>query len=116
MSRTYRKQVRYYTKYRGDYYTHSHKGRTVKTAPRNLKKEEDCRDIIYGYGCLYNAVCSGAIHRFEVLVGDSECYNRLPKDIKRICHKKDRARVRQVLYHNPDDVFIVPSFDPWDWD
>jgi len=118
MSRTYRKQIRHYTKYRGEYYNSSYKpDRTVKNAPRNLKEEDDCKDIIYRWGYPANATDSAAYHRFEVLVSDSECYGiRCPKDVKRLCHKKDRARVRQALYHHPEDVYFKPAFDPWDWD
>jgi len=106
MSRTYRKNSRWFYKYQGKFYT-SWDDRTIKGDPRTY---ED-----------YDWRCGGHMHgkHFykEVIVGDSENYhaNFCPKEMKKITHRIDRARYKLALLNN-EDAHIVSSFDPWDWD
>jgi len=110
MSRTYRKNARYFMKFRGEVYS-SYKDRTVKGKARNYK-EYDWRTAWKNGDDL-----TGSARFFEiVLVGDSENYHRSPpKDWKAMCHRIDRRRYKDALRNN-EDAFIKSSFDPWDWD
>jgi len=106
MSRTYRKNIRHYEKFRGEFYN-TYKDRTVKGKARNYSDDSDWgASVIWGAGYF----------RQEVLVGDSENYgSSAPKGYKAMHNRIDRARYAQALIKNGDAV-IKTSFDPWDWD
>jgi len=112
MARTYRKNARYYRKYQGVIYN-TYGDRTLKGKARHFAKYDwDRKGGMVTTPCIWDGAC----YRCVVRVGDSECYPRFrgyDKDAKRRCHKTDRAR--NAIYHTPEDVWLIPTFDPWDY-
>ena len=105
MARTYRKNLRHYMKYGGEFYN-PHKDRTVKGKARAYNSYSWRND---------DAIWGADYFREIVFVGDSENYGTgTPPGHKKMCHRIDRARFRNALIHN-EDAYIKSSLDPWDW-
>ena len=107
MSRTYRKNSRWFYNYKGEFYS-SYSDRTIKGKYKNYKDYDWRKD---------EALWGASRHFAVVLVGESESYSiNCPSDVKTMCHRIDRARFKQALLNEDDEAYILPSFDPWDWD
>jgi hypothetical protein len=113
MSRTYRKNPRWFTKYKGVYYN-DYKDKTIIGEVRKIK----CSSYPKGPFLKedYPIIFNGSLHYFEALVGDTDCFPRYNgRNMKKCCQHVDRARYSQALY-NHNDANIKSSFDPWDYD
>ena len=111
MSRTYRKNRRWFLKFEGDFYN-PYTDKTIKGKSQNYTKYD------WRKGCLIiDKTLHGANQFFEIVkVGDSENYSYTPpKGWKTMTHRIDRARYKQALYDN-EDAYIYSSTDPWNWD
>ena len=115
MSRAYRKNERYFTHYKGEYYNDYYKNRSMKI-DLDLRDYDDVpfhrRDI-----------CSPARIFRIVMVGDGDNYGRgMGGKNKTLLHKIDRSRYRHALNRcivrdDYDLIFDVkPAYDPYDWE
>ena len=104
MSRTYRKAERWFYKIRGEFVTH-YNDKTVQGKASRYRNINWCDD---------DYRCGGGFCQI-VKVADVENFRCIPKGVKPLHHRIDRARYRNALYHNEDAV-IVSSFDPWMYD
>jgi hypothetical protein len=105
MSRTYRKNHRWIEKYQGEFYSCTYYNSRSAKYPFEVK---DNRNLQMG----------NSWSRIEVRVCDADNHGKfygMSRSLKRMHHRIDRARYKQALLRNQDS-FIVPSFDPWDWD
>ena len=111
MSRTYRKNSRWYDKIAGKYYCH-YRDHSVK----------DKKGIIFStnqdWGEFRRVFFSASSVYREVLVGDGDCISKLyiTREDKRRCHKTDRSRLRCALSKDWDDPYYTPAFNAWDYD
>ena len=106
MSRTYRKNLHWFLKDKGEFYnTYAH-DKTIKgKASRYIKSDWKTRDYPWG-----------ANHFKEIVtVCDSDsCGNGCGGKNKKMLHRIDRSRYRQALYNN-ENTYIKTSFDIWDY-
>jgi len=111
MSKTYRKNVRHFTYYKGEYYNDYFKNRSMKV---NLELR-DWKEIP-------NNICFPARIFRIVKVGDGDNYGRgMGGKNKTILHKIDRSSYRNSLNRSilRDDYDLLydvkPAYDPYDW-
>jgi hypothetical protein len=119
MSRTYRKNLRIFDHYKGEYYCPLSNYPSLK-----VKDKENIKDtnILWSYyphnNEAINPECTTARFYREVLVGDGDTWGHgIGGKNKTRLHKMDRSRYRQALnkdYDNP--LAIKPAFDRWDWE
>jgi len=118
MARTYRKNVRWYFKFRGQFYN-PYNDKTVQGEARdyiNYHWRYPFRDELWG---------ASRGKRQEVLVGDRDNLPRLHMGgpTRRMISRIDRARLAAALrfdmQFDPEDAnddLGKPAFDPWDFD
>lgn len=118
MSRTFRKNTRYFYLYKGEYYSQSRGNRSLKSKIK-LKTYEELPYKPHFVPCY----CSPCTVRHEVKVGDGDNYGLgIGGKNKKALHRLDRARYRNALNNSIvrddyDRIFDVkPAFDDWDWD
>ena len=117
MSRTYRKNRRWFYKFRG-VFCYSSSNQTIKGKAKNYyevpyKGRIDTSDE---FATAYWEHFGVAHFYEEVIVCDSENFTiRRPSDVKKLCRRIDRARAKQSI-RNGGDGFHKSSYDPWDWD
>ena len=118
MSRTYRKNERYFYLYKGEYYS-CYKGNRSLKSNLVLKPYRALEYQPHFVPCY----CSPCSRRYDVTVGDGDNYGRgLGGKNKTLLHKIDRSRYRHALNRcivrdDYDRLYDVkPAYDPWDWD
>ena len=118
MSRTFRKNVRYFDHYRGEYYGGYGNSRSMKV---NLELKD--HNELWDWKKHKTPECAVAMFRRVVRVCDGDNWgDGMGGRNKKALHRVDRARyrnalVKSILRDNYDNVFDVkPAFDPWDWD
>jgi hypothetical protein len=111
MSRTYRKNERYFTHYKGEYYNDYFKNRSMKIALD-----------LHAWNEIPRNVCNPASFFRIVKVGDGDNYGHgCGGDNKKAIHRIDRARYRNalnrsILRDDFDRLFDVkPAYDTYDW-
>lgn len=122
MSRTYRKSIRYYTKYKGIIYN-TDGDKTLKGKARQYPVEIPSGFYAFD-GKFRNSIWDGSIYPCKVLVGDSESHaSYVGRPHKSLFHRIDRARQKQALIRDlkgdiedATDDCGYPAFDPWSWD
>jgi len=111
MSRTYRKNACYWRKHGGEIYrTSFQKGVVGKEKHYSIY---DYRD----HSVERDNVFDGGLYYVEILVPDRDNWgNGIPVGVKSMCNRIDRARCKNAMIRDIDDVYYTSSFDPWDWD
>jgi hypothetical protein len=110
MSRTYRKHACNWRKHNGEIYrTTLHK--------YIVGKEKHYK--VYDFPCHNGSinVFEGGKYYARFLVPDRDNWgNGVPSGVKSMCHRIDRARCKNAMIRDIDDVYYTSSFDPRDWD
>lgn len=109
MSRTYRKNTRWYTKSQGQFYSW-YEDKTVFGTPKNYIIEEWIKG-----GVVTETKDGGNFSQIVTVMDVDNSHRGAGKENKTMYHRIDRARFKQALYYN-EDAFIRTSADPWDWD
>jgi hypothetical protein len=110
MSRTYRKNACRWRKFRGEIYrTTQQKGIVGKEKYYSVYDFWDRTNEIDAF--------EGGKYYVEFLIPDRDNWgNGVPKGVKKMCHRIDRARCKNAMIRDIDDVHYSTCFDPWDWD
>ena len=122
MSRTFRKNRRWFSKVHGEYYSAFSHNPSMKF-PLPLKNMEE----LPGCDTKYYAASRGSYKysRHIVRVGDGDNYGKgVGKELKQTLNRMDRSRAKHALTRAMKDwTFnyevmenLVPAFNPWDWD
>ena len=97
MSRTYRKNRRWYYKFRGDFYNHYGHCRSVKGNPRFYKDINDaCRETFDPAFPCFSPVFGGYFFE-EVIAGDGDNLCSIPSYIKKRKRRLSRRRAKRML-------------------
>lgn len=116
MSRTYRKNARWYHQYKGNLYRSCFSGDvSLKGKPKEYEVEPELPWSFH--------FCQAYVYT-EVTVGDTDCLGSpcsgpLKKDFRRIDRARRKAELIKDMKKGPEEVNdnpIISSYDPWDWD
>ena len=102
MSRTYRNNGRYIQKFDGELinpYDDKTSNRYWMYASRN--------DFCWGSSSIYTEVTVPDVDNKGLRIGGKE---------KQRLSQQDRARYKVAMNRDPENIWINPSFDPWDYD